>query len=310
MIAYFPELYPDELLYSGVARLCNRLGFSHHRFVLKDLFRATNVSALIDLPRNIDQLLSELPTQNSMACDELIDNHTLLPFYSPFVTSKRLQEVRMLMKRGCQSPVQMTLGLTRSQVQSPDSLRFCPSCQEEDVEKFREPYWHRGPQIRGFEICPKHQVFIEDSSVERLIREKTSVFRCASVGQKRKLARGISLTNPEHHTLVRLAVNIEWIVNQKTLFVGARPLQKIYLNLLKERGFTTCNGRLYLERLLAAFYQKFPDRLLRRLHCQLRVRQETPWLIRLIRTPKGLQAPLRHLLFIDFLGYTAEEFFT
>jgi hypothetical protein len=62
--------------------------------------------------------------------------------------------------------------------------------------------------------------------------------------------------------------------------------------------------------LLVAFRQKFPDRLLRKLHCQLQIKQETSWLIRLIRTPKGLQAPLRHLLFIDFLGYTAEEFFT
>jgi hypothetical protein len=96
MIAYFPELYPNELLYSGVARLCKRLGFSHHRFVLNDLFRATNVSALIDLPRNINQLLSELLMQDRLASDELIDNHTLLPFYTPFVTSKRLKEVRML----------------------------------------------------------------------------------------------------------------------------------------------------------------------------------------------------------------------
>lgn len=109
MIAYFPELYPDELLYSSIARLCNRLGFLTHRLVLKDLFCATNVSALIDLPRNINHLFSELPLHGRLASDELIDNHTLLPFYSPFVTSKRLKEVRMLMKEGCQSPVQMTL---------------------------------------------------------------------------------------------------------------------------------------------------------------------------------------------------------
>lgn len=195
-------------------------------------------------------------------------------------------------------------------MQSPSNLRYCPSCQEEDTQKFGETYWHRAPQIRGFEICPKHQVFVEDGGVERLIREKTSVFRCASLGRKRKLARGINSTNPDHRTLLKLASNIKWIVNQKNLLVGARPLQKMYLNLLKEQGFTTCNGRLYSDRLLAAFQQKFPDRLLLRLRCQLQVKLETPWLIRLIRTPKGLQAPLRQLLFIDFLGYTAEEFFT
>jgi predicted RNA-binding Zn-ribbon protein involved in translation (DUF1610 family) len=216
----------------------------------------------------------------------------------------------MLMKRGSQSPVQMTLGLTRSQVQSPDSLRFCPSCQEEDVERFGEPYWHRAPQIRGFEICPKHQIFIEDGCVERLIREKTHAFRCASLGRKGKLTRRLNSTNLDHRTLLKLADNISWIVSQKTLLVGVRPLQKMYLKLLKEQGFTTCNGRLYTGRLLSAFRQRFPTQLLLRLRCQLQVNHETPWLIRLIRTPKGLQAPLRHLLFIDFLGYTAEEFFT
>jgi hypothetical protein len=50
---------------------------------------------------------------------------------------------------------------------------------------------------------------------------------------------------------------------------------------------------------------------MRLLHCEMRGRdiEKTNWLLRLVRPPKHAQHPLYHLLLIQFLGCTVEEFF-
>ena len=44
-------------------------------------------------------------------------------------------------------------------------LRFCPQCAKEDREERGETYWHREHQIPRIRVCPKHRLFLENSSI-------------------------------------------------------------------------------------------------------------------------------------------------
>ena len=53
---YFPRLYPDELLYSGIARCRVHLGIGSHKTLLHMLFGDSKVAAITDLPTHLTAL--------------------------------------------------------------------------------------------------------------------------------------------------------------------------------------------------------------------------------------------------------------
>ena len=53
---YFPRLYPDELLYSGLARCRVHLGISNHKTLLHMAFGDSKVAAITDLPTHLAAL--------------------------------------------------------------------------------------------------------------------------------------------------------------------------------------------------------------------------------------------------------------
>lgn len=62
LIACYPTPYPDELLYSILARLHARMLFPSGKTFIKELFGTTNVLAVVDLPGHIDSLVNNIPT--------------------------------------------------------------------------------------------------------------------------------------------------------------------------------------------------------------------------------------------------------
>lgn len=98
MIGHFPEPYPDELFYSLCARFSDRMQYRYPSKVMADLFGNPQAWVIVGLPRYLDHLVAALPPGHPCTVDTLINAHTLLPFYSPFVPPKRLAQVRQQMK--------------------------------------------------------------------------------------------------------------------------------------------------------------------------------------------------------------------
>ena len=90
---YFPRLYPDELLYSAVARCRVHLGVDSHKSLLRELFGDTRVAAITDLPSHLESLASN----TGLDTGDLVANHTLFPLYSPFIPQERRQRLLQAM---------------------------------------------------------------------------------------------------------------------------------------------------------------------------------------------------------------------
>jgi len=103
--------------------------------------------------------------------ERFIDNHTLLPFYSPFCPRMRVEQVREDM--GGNNPVGVHGRLGILAIPRPNQLRFCPLCAQEDKKQFGESYWHRLHQLPGVEVCPTHAVFLENSDAPASYQEKS-----------------------------------------------------------------------------------------------------------------------------------------
>ena len=89
MIGCFPDPYPDELLYSVFARLSDRMQYPSPKSLVRNLLGNEAANAAIHLPSHLGYLVDALPPGHRYTVDRLIDEHTLLPFYGPFLPPER-----------------------------------------------------------------------------------------------------------------------------------------------------------------------------------------------------------------------------
>jgi hypothetical protein len=309
MIGCFPDPYPDELLYSVCARFHERVQYPNKKNTLRELFGDEAAIAVVDLPSNLRNLASALPAGSPYTVERLITQHTLLPFFAPFLHPKQFRQLWADMEGSRGPAIHMRSGLMASVVQPPEWLRFCPECVQEDKQQFRESYWHRLHQIPGVEICPQHQVRLVDSQVRVQNPTTRHEFITAEQGIKLPKSQSYTLKYSDHNILLKIAQNAIWLLEEHISPPGLTILLKRYRELLAERDLATYSGRVRVSKLLEEFKRFYPDELLQRLQCEIDTESEHSWLLRLVRSPKGSQHPLRHLLLIQFLGHNAESFF-
>ncbi|MBN1137233.1 MAG: TnsD family transposase [Anaerolineae bacterium] len=308
MIGYFPEPYPDELFYSLCARFGDRMKYANKLTVARDLFGKSTATAVVDLPRYLGRFVDALPPGHACkSVDRLINDHTLLPFYAPFQPLGRLTRIRedMIGDEGA-SPYMRT-GLLPTLIRRPPWLRFCPVCVASDRERVGECYWHRVHQLPGVEICPIHEVVLENSSARAYGSKSRNEFTTAerAIGPKSTDSHGLF---PFHGHLLPLAQDASWLLSQIDLAVGPELLHARYKLALLDRGLGSHNGLVKVSRLIESFKAHYPPELLTLLHCELDGQSRDNWLIRIVRSLNGFRHPLRHLLLIHFLGHTMQTF--
>lgn len=148
---YFPRLYPDELLYSGIARCRIHLGISSHKTLLHMLFGDNNVTAITDLPTH----LLALADNTGLDTADVIMRHTLFPLYAPFIPEQRRIDLFNAMLSSERSTIGLA-GASTALVKWPEWLRYCPACFAVMAATLGEPYWKRSWQVRGVDACLEH----------------------------------------------------------------------------------------------------------------------------------------------------------
>lgn len=309
MILSFPRPFKDEALYSLIAR-------HHWLFPLKSLkaaarysFAVPHATAVVDLPGRLGTLEAQIGDHEIQSVRSLIQNHTLLPLYAPFLPPARVAQLERDMAGNNGSAVHFRAGIMASKIQPPGRLMFCPTCAAEERERTGEAYWHRLHQATGVFICPLHGVFLEESAIERLFRSNRHVFVPAQDVIPECLPRRIEPANPEHRTLLHIAIDAAWLLQHFRAGNELPDLQRQYSNRAMELGYVSGYGQIRWERLLAEFRQRYSIGVLEKLQCPSPTGNSDHWIARILRRPRTVQAPLRHVLLLDFIGMTAEAFF-
>ena len=304
MLANFPIPYPEELIYSVCGRYGERTRYSNQKLLLEELFDRPTATTVVDLPNNLNVLVNGLSEDHPLTFRDIVDKHTLFPFYRPFLPQERVRKILRAMKyRG---DIHTTIGVMASSVRTPLYLKYCPVCVERDRERYGEAYWHRLPQLPGIEICPDHLVWLERSGVRRSNRSMRHAFVTLEAVVGAPEPRFIC--KEADAALLWIAEQAKQLLGNSFTVLGIEELRHRYRWLLAERGLASYSGRVRAEALTEAFSKTYDQATLNRLQCPVNADSEHNWLLRLVRSPKGTQHPLRHLLLIRFLRLYVDAF--
>ena len=156
MLGFFPQPYPDELLYSVLARYYVRSGYSNYVFAAEDLFQNRYVRPSFEY---ISPLNGEVITYLKKKTDiqQILLNHTMFPYHCRFLPMERKNKaMQELINMGSNF---RNLILFPRRTETP-SMRYCPLCAVDERKNYGETYWHRLHQIYELPVCPVHKCFL------------------------------------------------------------------------------------------------------------------------------------------------------
>jgi hypothetical protein len=308
MIEHFPDPFPDEILYSVWARFSDLSNFHTLSDVFEELFYNRKIKPIVDLPCHLGHFFNRLPFGHSYTIDLLINNHTLLPFYSPFLPPERYKSLREQMISGNGKAVQKKAVGVNIRIQLPLYLRYCPMCVERDREKFGACYWHRLHQVPGVVICPTHAIFLENSTVHA----QSTFSRQEFISAERVISTPVSRqaeSTPLYTFFRDIALDAAYLLNSPLSSLGDQFLKKQYSAMLAQNSFLTLGELVRKADLITAFVDYYPAELLRLMNCEVHYAlNRQAWLTTLPHRSNHVLHPLHHLLAIRFLGSTIQEF--
>ena len=305
-MGYFPHPYPDEIFYSVCARYVSHMGFRFQSAVCQSLMGVKQGSIALDLPNNLNYLFGRLPSGYGMSADDLIDEFTLFNCYAPFLGKERADEIRRTMK-GASRKNSLKTGIVSGRVPGLDYLRYCPRCNTEDIETHGEPYWHRVHQIPGVKVCPTHRTLLRENSERMSWRGLLPCKSFASLDCSRR--ETTELTKSERTLLQRIASGLEWLLKSSPSIKAPKIIRSHYSTLIKNQAIFRLGRTIDFEVVRQQMSESYPKGILQILHCDCEYPAFNGWIPAIFAGDQRIQAPVRHVLLMDFLGTLPKRFF-
>lgn len=162
MTLCLPRPYPDELVYSVLARYFAYIqptGVIGAHMTIDGRRRFS-----IKFVRGAARLAEQTRLTWGLSGQQLVSRHTLLPFYGAFLDPDAyLRCTEDFLSDNSHTAV-ATLGINNSSVTEPTYLRFCALCAQEDLDVHGETFWRRQHQICGTLFCTRHWVLLQNSA--------------------------------------------------------------------------------------------------------------------------------------------------
>lgn len=308
MIAPWPIPYSDETLYSWIARYRTRVRHPSIQSLMEDLFGSPRVAASTDFAYGIDHLAARLRPCLSLSGADLVNNHTLFPFYAPFLGARQADILLEVIENGLPKR-RPPFNPRRGSVKVPEFLRFCPECATEERNMYGECYWHRLHQVPGIEVCERHEVWLESTSSPARSLGAWHPFSLAQDTVPTAEGRLLSTHEPGRSVLLQLAHDAASLLQQPFFSADPSALWKRYRFVLREQGLCSFRGKVAITELLRRFHRLYPETMLARLGGTSDRLASGRGILQLARKPKGGLPPVYHLLMMQLLGKTAEQFF-
>ena len=173
MIGFMPELYPDELVYSWIARYHVRTGHYSYQQTAKHLLdKKANIVSKRFLNEYSNDFFNII--KNNTTIKKLAIKHSMLSTYIKFLPKDKYNKLIKSYENNLRYK-ESSIGF---KIKSDGiNMRYCPMCVKEDRDKYGETYWHREHQFVGINVCTKHKCYLVRPKVEQAYRRKPSIRR-------------------------------------------------------------------------------------------------------------------------------------
>lgn len=303
MLGYFPQVYPQELLYSVLARYHRHMGAPSFIQSMESLFGRRLVIANPDLPEHIDALAARIPPGRHLTADRIIDTMTLYPYYTAYQSQDVRLQVRHAMQVGEECSVLLRLGIAAFRAGRVTQLRFCGSCLAQMRERYGELYWRRDHQLPSALVCPEHATPLQISPVRLTGRSRhyyVAADRETCAWQAPALAQDIA--PPTADALHRLAVASAALLDDPGPPMTPRALTTFYRRAVQRTGLASLNVRVDQRQLDQAFRHHYRGCLPMLPGVMTGSRFTGDWLAAFVRKQRKACHPLQHLMVRDFLA--------
>lgn len=155
---YFPELYPDELLVSAIARFHVHIMSPTFNATKEQLFGKCHIHPNLELPCSLRAFQKNTFHLLNLTAAEIAWSHTMLPYYTAYKDESTKERALVIMVDGGRSSSPITiLGAQLQPSPAPAYMRTCPNCIAEDMAAEGETYWRRSHQLRTVHFCIRHK---------------------------------------------------------------------------------------------------------------------------------------------------------
>ena len=312
MLSWFPLPYPDESLYSLIARYHERSGNYLICDTIEQLFGDKRQASSTVIPYRLGHM-ADLTECYGLTFEKLLHEYTLYDFFLLFSTEGNREAVAQILESNIPKSYDAYLGLHERQGFH-QRMWFCPQCKEEEREKYGESYWHNLHQAPGMICCAKHRCRLIDSPVmmtghgtrNYISLESVEVFE---VPKQRELSACEIVVSQDLEEL--------WNTRKRTRAVWEKHRNSFadcFLKLAAEKGLATKGGSLRRERLIEAINNRFGQELLAQLGVSFE-NNRRQWPITLCRHGKQAKCATKYVLMAEllcgswtaFLSYAEEE---
>jgi len=294
---------PDETFYS----ICSRqhIVWGNHKPAasFRMLFDSIAPPIKHDFPHCLDGLNCHIRSIWG-GPESIIHKHTIFPLFIPFQSQHRIQTVLQMLKGESQGSIKFQLGLLTGGFGADHALKACNCCIEADISQYGVAYWHVAHQFPGVLICPIHNVWLQESILNR---RWSGRFQFALPHQAALTPLpDVDLAPNAMDTLEKQASSILDLVS-----IGASrcfdPLlvSSVYRVGLNQNGYVPNFHH-------AATSLAQHTSLLQPLHpftsLPTTVQKAATYIQHLVRSPRGHCHPLKHLVMITWLFGSVEAF--
>jgi len=252
---YLPVPYPDELLYSVIARYIVHIDVNKgHQANTKIVTRT--LTSCVGLPVSAQLIADETNVTWRMTPEDIVSTLTLFPYITRYYPQNCKNILSDHKKDG-----RRRLVLQRATVEHARFLRFCGRCRANDIEQYGETYWHRSHQIPCSVVCQEHGVPLAITTIPiRTIGDlryfdassyEGSVYYCSN-----------DLNDDERKKTHTIARRCHEMLQGPIAKWPEHATNILYRRAALERGFKTGFANLDLTMLRKAFYQFYGDNLL------------------------------------------------
>ena len=304
MISFFPTPYEDEILYSIINRYHMRSGNISYSDTIKDLYNNRYIKSILDLPTNNESLLHNI--NRNLGLDLFISKVTLIGYYTAFLGDKEKERIFDMLSNNKAKGVHSLVGASQRISKYDGYMKICPKCYQEEKEQIGEPYLHRIHQIPAVFVCKKHRIPLQRSKVpfsfysNRFIQLDQIDFIEFNENKiiQDNLQKFISIKEDCEFILNNEVSNkeIEWFSNQ-------------YKNRLRQLNLCTPKGVVNINQVKSRFVDFYGKDMLSLFELDTFNEYGTNWIKYIIRNKKYVLNPLKHIMFIKFLGIGIRDIF-
>ncbi|MDH1916704.1 TnsD family transposase [Acinetobacter junii] len=287
----FPTPYPNELIYSTIARAGIHHAITSPKQLLEEVFANRKVIATIDLPSHLIRLLQHLPPCYTL--ENLVYKHTLFPIHALFFPENTRLKCLQWMGNQSNGSVHLALGVAASKVKQISTHRYCGHCLEEQYREYGEFFWSRVWYIQGANCCSKHKVKLSEFLQPAHLNGRHQFIPANFILNLKQL------TNPAHELDLIMSRRVDELLKlPPTTSPTFHQWSQFYQRIAKRSGFNKSSKHIDHSKIYSAVVKKWDLKWLQQHHLD-ELKSETSWLKAIFRKHRKSFSYLEHIIVLE-----------